>query len=218
MVNILVGDVQMSHEGMITVTFGEKEIKFKKGTKAGKVLKYMAQMFPQGVLVHAGEENLIVTSQEENLSQIEYIYQHSDVAISDTTGLDNKILQVVLRLQVVKKGELVTYGTAVIFNKKGMCLTVNHYLEAARMRTKDKRLRVDGHQVEILARDANLDIACLQITDGDGIDFDFVSLGYMLFPHMKIHLISYPFMLKEEFMMSTPTVTHGQVASVLNPF
>lgn len=70
----------------------------------------------------------------------------------------------------------------------------------------------------MIARAVDLDIACLHITDGEGIDFDFVSLDYVLVPQMKIQLISYPLMLEEEFMMSTLTVTHGQVADVLNHF
>ena len=62
-----------------------------------------------------------------------------------------------------------------------------------------------------------MNIACLQITDGDDIDFDFVPLDYMLVAQMKIQLISYPLMV-EEFMMDTPTITHSQVACVLNHF
>ena len=62
-----------------------------------------------------------------------------------------------------------------------------------------------------------MDIACLQIIDGNDIDFDFIPLDYVLVPQMTIQLISYLFML-EEFMMGTPTITHGQVAGVLNHF
>ena len=78
-----------------------------------------------------------------------------------TNIADIKMLNAVLRLQVVKKGELITYGIAVVCSKEGMCLTMNHCLEAANMRAREKRLRVGGHPVEIIARDVDMDIACL---------------------------------------------------------
>ena len=153
MVNILVDDVQMSHESMITVTFGHEKMKFKKGTSPSQVLKCMARLFPpRGMLLHVGEENLIVTSQEETLLQTEYIYQHPHLL----SIANIKMLNAVLRLQVVKKEKLITYGTTVVCSKEGMCLIANHCLEAAGMRARDKHLRVGSHLVEIIARDVDM--------------------------------------------------------------
>jgi hypothetical protein len=131
--------------------------------------------------------------------------------------LDLKLLNAVLRLQLANRGQLVTYGIAVVFSREGMCLTAYQCLEVAGITTRSRNLRVGGHVAKIIAVDVDMDIACLQITNGDGNDFDFIPLDYTIVRQMKMHLISYPLMV-DEFKNVMPTITHGQVVNICNHF
>jgi len=208
----------MSHEGLIKVTFGKHVQKFKRETSPGQVLNHMAKMFPpRGALLHRDEEGLVVLSQEAQLSQENYTYEHPRNPPS-FEGLDQTLLNAVLRLELVKKGVLEIIGTAVVYSKEGLCLTTEHCLENLPTRSA-RNLRVGGHRVNILARDKTKDIACLQITDGDG-EHEFIPLAFRIpiVQKMDVHLMSYPCMIDDEFETVVAIVTHGQVVNQWDAF
>lgn len=65
----------IKHAGLIKVNFGKHSHKFKCGSRPEDVLNYIAKMFPPwGCLMHVDEDDLVVLSQEEVLSQPTYSY------------------------------------------------------------------------------------------------------------------------------------------------
>ena len=131
------------------------------GTTPGQVLKFMSQQFPpRGALLHVGGEGLVVTSEEDTLSQKEYKYEHPSQCVN-TNGLDRELLNAVLRLQLANGGQLVTYGIAIVLSREGMCLTANQCLEVIGITIRSQNLRVGGHVAKIIVVDVDMDIACL---------------------------------------------------------
>lgn len=215
--------LQMSHGKLITVTFGDEKRTFKKNALHSSVLNSMARMFlPRGVLLRAGDNGHaelgpVVLSQEEVLSQTEYVYQHPCLISTRSAGFDVRLLNSILRLEIVQRKVVTCYGTAVVFSREGLCLTANHCLEAAGVTSRTRSLRVSGHVAEVVVRNEALDIACLRITDGDGSGFDFIPFGYEMAAAMNVHLLSFPIMVDDDFVVQSPTITHGQVSCILSP-
>jgi hypothetical protein len=109
-------------------------------------------------LHQVGEDELVVLSQEEILSQTKYIYKHPRLLSTSHAGLDLRLLNGVLKLQIAKKGKLLTYGTVVVFTKEGLCLTANHCLEANASKEK-----VNAPKVKINTSKENVNTSKLKI-------------------------------------------------------
>jgi hypothetical protein len=207
----------MAHQNKIEVDFGQEVYYFKSGTSPRVVLDELVKLHPpRGCLKHVHDAGLVVSSQEQVLSQERYTYHAGHTNNPEQNqDVNPSSLNAVFRLLETKKKKSEVIGTAVVCSPNGIVLTADHCLKDLPRRAQ---LTVGGQKAEILARDSERDIAVLQLCQPTG-NHDFIGLDgtIPIIKEMKVQMLGFPSMADEEFSNISASITHGRVVNIWTP-
>jgi hypothetical protein len=112
---------------------------------------------PKGCLKHVHDAGLVVSSEEQVLSQERYTYHAGHTSNPERNqDVNPSSLKTVLRLlETTKKKKSEVIGTAVVCSPNGIVLVADHCLKDL---PRKAQLTVGGHKADILAHDSDREI------------------------------------------------------------